>query len=82
MGGASDAERYPPAEPQTNRMAIAAMVFAFLGAVLGVVFASVALWQIDQTGERGRGLAIAATVVSWAGIILIPVFLILQIGAF
>jgi peptidyl-prolyl cis-trans isomerase B (cyclophilin B) len=54
----------------TNGFAIAAFVCAFLCSPLGIVFGAVALSQINRTGERGRGLAIAGLVISALSIIV------------
>jgi hypothetical protein len=65
----------PPSEPQrggTNGWAIAAFVLGILGGtILSVIFAIVALFQMRDRRERGRGLAIAALVISavWVAII-------------
>lgn len=51
-----------------NRMAIASLVcsaigwLCIIGPILGMVFGFLALSQIRQTGQRGRGLAIAGIV--------------------
>lgn len=51
---------------RTNALAIAAFVSAFFIGVTGVILGFIALHQIQTTGERGRGLAIAALVVGCA----------------
>jgi Domain of unknown function (DUF4190)/Septum formation len=66
----------PPPEPRrpggTNGWAIAAFVLGILGGtILSVIFAIVALFQIRARRERGRGLAIAALVISAAWIAVI-----------
>jgi hypothetical protein len=65
-----------PPDPQrpggTNGWAIAAFVIGILGGtILSVIFAIVALFQLRGRHQRGRGLAIAALVISaaWIGII-------------
>jgi hypothetical protein len=56
----------------TNGWAIAAFVLGILGGIiLSVIFAIVALFQIRAHRERGRGLAIAALVISAAWIAVI-----------
>jgi hypothetical protein len=56
---------YPPAAAGTNSMAIASLVCSLLGwlcgigPILGIVFGILALGKIKETGEGGRGLAIA-----------------------
>jgi peptidyl-prolyl cis-trans isomerase B (cyclophilin B) len=71
---------YPYGYPRprnTNGFAIAALVCSlagvlvwFLGPVLGVVFGWVGLRQTSQSGESGRGLAIAAIVIGALMILL------------
>jgi hypothetical protein len=66
----------PPPDPQrpsgTNSWAIAAFVIGILGGtILSVIFAIVALFQIRGRHQRGRGLAIAALVISAAWIAII-----------
>ncbi len=57
----------------TNGMAIGALVSAIAGALLcgvlsivGAILGHVALNQIKQTGEEGRGMALAAVIIGWA----------------
>jgi hypothetical protein len=56
---------YPPAAAGTNTMAIASLVCSLLGwlcgigPILGIIFGILALGKIKETGEGGRGLAIA-----------------------
>jgi hypothetical protein len=72
----------PPAAvpmPATNLLAVAALVFAFLFAPLGIVFGHVALHQIKRTGEGGRGLAIAALVVAYL-VIALTLLAVLVVG--
>ena len=66
----------PPPDPRrpdgTNGWAIAAFVLGVLGGtILSVIFAIVALFQTKDRRQRGRGLAIAALVISagWIAII-------------
>ncbi|MCF6522022.1 DUF4190 domain-containing protein [Streptomyces sp. JJ36] len=61
----------PP--PPTNGMAIASLVTAFAcGAIpVGLILGIVALSQIRQRGEKGRGLAIGGIVVTAVQIVLI-----------
>jgi hypothetical protein len=66
----------PPPEPRpsdgTNGWAVAAFILGILGGtILSMIFAIVALVQMKGRRERGRGLAIAALVVSgvWIAVI-------------
>lgn len=64
---------YGPRPPVTvNGVAVAALVFGvlcFLPAV-GLVLGLIALWQIKRRGQRGRGMAVAGSVLSSAGLAL------------
>lgn len=55
---------YPPPRA-TNSMAVVSLVCAFLFAPLGILFGHMSLSEIKRTGEEGRGLAIAALVISY-----------------
>lgn len=55
-----------PAHVRINTLSIAAFVSSFLIGVSGVILGIIALNQIKTTGERGRGLAIAALIVGCA----------------
>lgn len=73
---------YPPPGPGypqaagTNGMAIASLVCSLLGwicgigPILGIIFGIIALGKIKQTGEGGRGLAIAGIAIGVALIVL------------
>lgn len=57
-----------PASDRTNRMAIWSLVLSILtlggiGSIAGIWLGVRARGRIDQTGERGRGLAIAGVIV-------------------
>jgi hypothetical protein len=70
----------PPAKRETDGVAIAALVLAILAIVpVAVVLGIVALGRIKRTGNGGRGLAIAALVVSavWFVIGLLTVGLLI-----
>ena len=60
---------YPPypayRPPQTNALAIASLICAFLFAPLGIVFGHLSLSQIKKSGEDGRGLAVAGLVIGY-----------------
>ena len=65
-------------------MAIASLVFSLfgwlcvIGPILGLIFGFVALGQIKQTGQGGRGMAIAGIAIGGAVIVLGIVFGILS----
>jgi hypothetical protein len=60
----------PGPRPPLSGMAVASLVLAvawlfWLGSLLAVVFGHVALGQIRRTRRRGRGLALAGTIIGW-----------------
>ena len=65
----------------TNGFAIASLVLSILwilglGAILAVIFAFVALRQIRERGQTGRGLAIAGMILGWIGIFGLVLFIV------
>ncbi|MGR0319599.1 DUF4190 domain-containing protein [Agromyces sp. ZXT2-3] len=57
--------------PQTDRWnvwAIVAIVTVWFTVILGLIFGHIALSQIKNTGERGRGLALTAVIVGWIAV--------------
>jgi MFS family permease len=65
-----------PGPSRTNTMSILALIFGFLGSLLGIVFGHIALSQIKRTGEGGRGFAVAGLIVGYIQIGAAVVFLI------
>lgn len=68
---------YPP-PTQTNTLAIAALVCAFVFAPLGIVFGHISLSQIKKTGEEGRGLALAGLIISYLVCVLTVLVVVLS----
>lgn len=79
------APTYPPplglqmmAPPPTNGMAVASLVLSLVGwfmvpviaPVLGVIFGHVARRQIENTGQRGGGMAVAGLVLGYINLAL------------
>ncbi len=61
----------PAARPPRDGLAIAAFVVSLLGVHLaGIVLGHLALARTASMGRRGRGLAIAALVIGYAGLAL------------
>ncbi|MDP8970800.1 MAG: DUF4190 domain-containing protein [Actinomycetota bacterium] len=70
-------------------MAIAALVSAIGGALLcgvlsivGAILGHLALNQIKQTGEEGRGMALAGVIIGWVafGLSVLVIALLVVIG--
>ncbi|WJL95474.1 DUF4190 domain-containing protein [Microbacterium sp. ET2] len=64
------------AAPKTNVLAIVSLissiasfvVLPFIGSLVGVITGHMGLSQIKRTGEQGRGLALAGTIVGYVGL--------------
>jgi uncharacterized membrane protein len=59
---------YAPPPPTTNTFAIVALVCGLVFAPLGIVFGHLALNRIKQTGEGGRGLALAGLILGYVSV--------------
>lgn len=59
-----------PTGPKTNTLAIVSLVLAFFISLGAVITGHIALNQIKQTGEGGRGLAIAGLVLGYLGLVV------------
>ena len=69
-------------QPPTNGMAIAALVTSCVLlvscmplSVIGAVLGHIARRQIRETGESGDGLALAAVILGWTGLLLPLIFI-------
>ena len=65
-------------------MSIASMVLGILwvywiGSILALIFGYVALKQIRERNESGRGMAIAGVVLGWVGLGTLAIFIIVII---
>ena len=59
-----------PAGGKTNTLAIVSLVLSIIGVHLGgIITGHIALGQIKRTGETGRGLALAGTIIGYVGIL-------------
>lgn len=67
--------------PQTNGLAIAAIILAFLFPPAGLVLGIMAKNQIELSGEDGEGLATAAIVISCIAIAIYIIVFIAVIAA-
>jgi hypothetical protein len=67
-----------PAAGKTNTLAIVALILGILVPLGGVICGPIALSQIKRTGENGRGLALAGTII---GAVLIALYIIIWIIA-
>ena len=66
---------YPPVA-KTNTLAVVSLISAiagmviipFIASVVAVITGHMSLGQLKQSGEQGRGLALAGTIIGWVGI--------------
>jgi hypothetical protein len=59
-----------PASQKYNVLAIISLVTSIIGVSLaGIICGHIALSQIKRTGESGRGMAIAGTVIGYVGLV-------------
>lgn len=70
----------------TNGMAIASMVLGivwvyWIGSILALVFGYVALRQIRQRGQQGKGMAIAGIALGWVGAATLVAIIIFAISS-
>ncbi|WP_158864256.1 DUF4190 domain-containing protein [Leifsonia sp. AG29] len=68
------------AEPRWNTMSIVAFIVTFFVSIVGIILGFIALSQIKRTGERGRGLALAAVILGFASIVLTVISIIAIVG--
>lgn len=76
-------QQYVVVQPttSTNGLAIASLVLGILwlywiGSILAVIFGHIALKQISERNQGGRGLAIAGLVLGWIGVATLTFVLI------
>lgn len=68
-----------PAAPKTNVLAIVSLVSSvvglfilpLIGSVAAVITGHISLRQLKTSGEGGRGMALAGTIIGWVGVGLI-----------
>jgi len=52
-------------------------ILPIVGSIAGTVLGHIALRQIPKSGEKGRGMALAGTIVGWVGIGLVVLLIVL-----
>lgn len=84
-GGFPYTQQAPPGGPlaPVNTLSIVALIGGILFNIVGIICGHIALGQIKRSGERGRGLALAGTIigyVSLVGTVLATIFLFVFAG--
>lgn len=69
-----------PLAPRTNTLAIVALVLGIVVPLGGIICGHIALSQIKKTGEDGRGMALAGTVIGYVLTGLTVLFVIAYIA--
>ena len=72
----------PQQQTKTNTLAIVSLITAFLISIVAVITGHIALKQIDQTGEQGRGLALAGLIIGYIGLVSGLIYFITTVAAF
>lgn len=71
-----------PASEKWNVLAIVSFVGSLIGfSLIASILGFVALSQIKKTGERGRGLALAAVIIGIATLVLYIILIIVSVIA-
>jgi hypothetical protein len=71
------------AGPKTNVLAIVSLVLSIIGVSIGgVITGHIALSQIKQRAEGGRGLALAGLIIGYVGCLGWIIFWVVWIGLF
>jgi hypothetical protein len=69
-----------PMATGTNGLAIASLICAFFIPIVAIILGHIALNQIKQTGQEGRGLALAGTILGYVftglGLIIACIYVI------
>jgi hypothetical protein len=71
----------PAPVAKTNTLAIVGFVLGFVVSLGAVIVSHIALHQIKQTGEGGRGFAIAGLILGYVGIFFGIIWVIIVIVA-
>lgn len=68
--GHGAAGQYGQVAAPMNVLAILGFIGVFFFGLVGIILGHISLSQIKRTGERGRGLALAATIIGYARIVV------------
>jgi ABC-type spermidine/putrescine transport system permease subunit II len=71
-----------PANERWNVLAIVSLILAFVVSLGGIICGHIALAQIKKTGEKGRGLALAGTILGYVFTVLWIIGIIAYVAFF
>ena len=83
QGGAPYAQQPAQQQAPMNALSIVSFVGSFFVSLVGIICGHIALGQIKKTGERGRGFALAGTIIGYvalAGTILSIILFFAALG--
>ena len=67
---------------KTNTLAIVSLVLSIIGFnVVAIVLGFVALNQVKKTGDKGRGMALAAVIIGFAEIVIGIIIIVVVVSA-
>ena len=69
---------YRPYNPQTNGLAVATLILAFVFPLLAIPLGHISRGQIRRTGEQGGGVALAGLLISyiWIGLVVVALLVV------
>jgi hypothetical protein len=81
--GASGYQTPPqvPLSERINALALVAFIGSFFVSLLGIIAGHIALKQITRSGERGRGFALAGTIIGYVSFVLTAIIVAVVIAA-
>jgi hypothetical protein len=69
-----------PVSAKTNGLAIASLVLGIVGiSIVAIILGHISLGQINKTGEQGRGMALAGTILGYVGLVFTIIWIIVAV---
>lgn len=68
-----------PGQRPLNTLSLVAFIGSFFGGVIGIVCGHISLSQIKKRGERGRGLALAGTIIGYVVLMLTVIGIVIAL---
>jgi peptidoglycan biosynthesis protein MviN/MurJ (putative lipid II flippase) len=69
-----------PVSAKTNGLAIASLVLGIVGvSIVAIILGHISLNQIKNTGEQGRGMALAGTILGYVGLVFTIIWIIVAV---
>jgi hypothetical protein len=69
-----------PVSAKTNGLAIASLILGIVGiSIVAIILGHISLSQIKKTGEQGRGMALAGTILGYVGFVITIIWVIVAV---